>query len=111
MARKYYPGRNFAERDISASLQYQDDPIVHNLFISSIRLINFFAVEFEILEVKGGRDQQLLKSKYEAVCSQLNNNSRETALFRCLEVPNDEVRLEVVKCLFNVPIRELDAEE
>ena len=32
-------------------------------------------------------------------------------MFNCLEIPNDEVRLEVVKCLFHVPLEEFDVDE
>jgi hypothetical protein len=28
---------------------------------------------------------------------------REQALFDCLNIPKDEVKLTIVKCLFNVP--------
>jgi uncharacterized protein Smg (DUF494 family) len=45
------------------------------------------------------------------VCERLNESEREKALFNCLQVPNDEVRLEVVKCLFNVPLDEFDVDE
>lgn len=41
----------------------------------------------------------------------MNQNQRDTALFNCLEIPNDEVRLAVVGCLFNVPLKELEPEE
>ena len=41
----------------------------------------------------------------------MNNNQRETALFNCLDIPNDDVRLAVVGCLFNVPLNELNMDE
>lgn len=41
----------------------------------------------------------------------LNEASREAALFNCLEVPNDDVKLAVVECLNNVPLSEFDTEE
>jgi len=41
----------------------------------------------------------------------LNDANREMALFRCIEIPNDEVKLAVVSCLYYVPIDEIDAEE
>lgn len=44
-------------------------------------------------------------------CDQLNEANREVALFNCLEIPNDDVRLAVVECLFNVPLNEIDSEE
>ena len=34
----------------------------------------------------------------------MNDNERENGMFNCLEVPSDDVRLEVVKCLYNVPL-------
>ena len=37
--------------------------------------------------------------------------NRETALFYCLQVPNDDVKLAVVECLNNVPLSEYDNEE
>lgn len=36
---------------------------------------------------------------------------RETALFKCLEIPNDDVRLVVVNCLYYVPLEQIAAEE
>jgi hypothetical protein len=41
----------------------------------------------------------------------LNESEREKALFLCLQVPNDTVRLEIVKCLLNVPLDEFDVDE
>ena len=43
----YYPGRQAGERDTQVGLQYQDDPIVHDLFVSIIRLVNFFCEQSE----------------------------------------------------------------
>ena len=41
----------------------------------------------------------------------LNDKDREEALFKCLKIPNDDVRLAVVDCLYYVPIEEIEAEE
>ena len=41
----------------------------------------------------------------------MNENGREEALFMALLVPNDNVRLAVVKCLLQVPIEQLDEDE
>ena len=60
MLRRYYPGQNTVERDASsgaAALQYQDDPIVHELFIAAIRLINFFCKNLE--KLRSQTEQQL----------------------------------------------------
>ena len=48
---------------------------------------------------------------YELTCARLNASHREDALFRVLDVPNDEVKLAVVHCLYYVPIEEIDAQE
>mmetsp|Transcript_12897 Transcript_12897/g.16573 ORF Transcript_12897/g.16573 Transcript_12897/m.16573 type:complete len:81 (-) Transcript_12897:3575-3817(-) len=45
------------------------------------------------------------------VCSRLNAADREDALFKVLVVPNDDVRLAVVNCLYWVPIDEIDGSE
>jgi hypothetical protein len=75
---------------------------VHELFIAIIKLINFFSEEAE----KFGS-----ASVFDEVQQSLNDTNRENALFNCLEVPNDEVKLAVVECLNNVPLSELDNEE
>lgn len=75
--------------------------MVHELFIAIIKLINFFCEESE----KTG------SSVFEEVSLSLNDASREAALFNCLEVPNDDVKLAVVECLNNVPLSEFDTEE
>ena len=45
------------------------------------------------------------------VSARLNDNDREEALFKVLEIPDDDVRLAVVNCLYYVPIDELDSAE
>lgn len=45
------------------------------------------------------------------ICDWLNENGREAALFACLSVPDDNVKLAVVRCLFEVPTDNLDASE
>ena len=41
---------------------------------------------------------------YESVSKRLDEGGSEEALFKVLEIPNDEVRLAVVNCLYYVPI-------
>lgn len=48
---------------------------------------------------------------FDSISEWLNDNGREAALFKCLAVPNDDVKLAVVKCLFVVPLDELDYDE
>lgn len=48
---------------------------------------------------------------FDGISEFLNDNGREEALFKSLAIPNDDVKLAVVKCLFVVPLDELDIEE
>lgn len=48
---------------------------------------------------------------FHEVSMSLNKSERETALFNCLDVPNDDVKLAVVECLNHVPLSEFDTEE
>ena len=76
-------------------MSYLNDPMVIELLIRIINLIEYFcrqAVE---------NTQNVL---FQAIAESLNNNDRETALFNCLVIPHDPVRLAVVKCLFVVPV-------
>ena len=41
----------------------------------------------------------------------MDENFREDRLFNCLRIPNDDVKLAVVECLFYVPLCQLNAEE
>lgn len=41
VCRMYHKNQN-ADRELLVQMACQDDPIVHNLFISIVRLINFF---------------------------------------------------------------------
>lgn len=90
---------------------------MHALFVAIIRLINFFCETNEKLPILKEReptkykDYVTLEQKYNDVCDALDHASRETALFNCLEVPNDHVRLEVVKCLYNVPLSQYSIDE
>jgi len=105
MSRKYYDATAFAEREKAIQLQHLDDLVVHELFIAIVNLMNFFCEEAETDDHHAGA------SIFEQVSQSLNDAGRETALFNCLEVPNDDVRLAVVECLNNVPLSELDNEE
>ena len=85
-------------------LSHCDDSRLHELFIAIISLFNLFC---EYSETAPSASKRL----FEDVSLSLNDNGRETGLFNCLEVPNDEVKLAVVECLNNVPLSEFDNEE
>ena len=89
---------------IKNSMNNLDDPIACDLIISIIRL-----VEFICREASSNTQNELF---YE-ISAALNDseNSREQALFNCLEIPNDDVKLAVVKCLFVINIEDIDSSE
>jgi hypothetical protein len=90
------------QQQITASLAHLDDPIVNELFISIIHLMRYFCLE---------ADQNQANELFDDISQSLNDNHREDALFKCLIIPDDEVRLAVVECLFVVPLDEFDSEE
>ena len=102
MARRYYDPSSFADKEKATQLQHLDNVVVQELFIAIINLINFFCEEAMHI---------LSSSIFQEVSQSLNDSSREAALFNCLEIPNDEVKLAVVECLNNVPLSEFDTEE
>ncbi len=77
---------------------------MHNLFIAIVQLMSFFCEEAVNNSDNDG-------SVFELVSRALNESSRETALFNCIEVPNDDLKLAVVECLYNVSLSEFDSEE
>ena len=42
-----YNKHKIREKDVYVQFQYQDNPIIHDLFISIIQLINFFCLQYE----------------------------------------------------------------
>jgi hypothetical protein len=70
--------------------------------VSIIRLIEYFCSE---AEANSGNDL------FDTTSASLNENRREAALFNCLTIPDDNVRLVVTKCLLVVPLDEYDMEE
>mmetsp|Transcript_7293 Transcript_7293/g.5585 ORF Transcript_7293/g.5585 Transcript_7293/m.5585 type:complete len:232 (+) Transcript_7293:161-856(+) len=102
MSRRYFDQSAFAIKEKVTQLQHLDNTVVQELFIAIIQLINFFCEEAE---------KSNSAHVFEAVSQSLNSVQREAALFNCLEVPNDEVKLAVVECLNNVPLSEFEADE
>lgn len=66
--------------------------------------MEYFCLESE----RPGADQNHL---FDEISQSLNQNKREDALFNCLAIPDDSVRLAVVRCLYVVPLDEFDSEE
>lgn len=87
---------------ILRSLSHLNDPIVIELLIRIINLIEYFCLQAA---------ENQVNTLFNAIAQSLNNNNRETALFNCLAIPDDDVRLAVVKCLYVVPVDQFDSDE
>ena len=72
-----------------------------------ISIINI--VEFICREASSNQKNDLFNEMSAALNE--SDNSREQALFNCLEVPDDDVKLAVVKCLFVINIEDIDSAE
>lgn len=104
-----------------ASLAKLDDPIASKLFVAIINLIRHFCQEAVYQESpekqksipsEFKRDGKFKINKcFERISRALNEDRREEALFNCLVIPDDCVRLAVVRCLHVVPLEEFDADE
>ena len=77
--------------------------VIHQTFIAIIRLITFFTEKAYIDTTGLNIWTQISKS--------LNLNRREAFLFNCLDIPSDEVKLIVVRCLLVIKTEEWDTEE
>ena len=79
-----------------------NDPIVINLLVRIIKLVEYFC-------------RQALQNKenklFKAISSRLNDLGREQGLFNCLAIPDDDLRLMVVRSLFVVPLDDFSADE
>ena len=98
---------------MSKVLETLDDQIVIDLFVQIVHIIEFFCrgyaeLEYERLKTPqkkiADRTDRKLHEIYQRVCEKMNKADREVALFNCLKVPSDHVRLAVVRALFFVPV-------
>jgi hypothetical protein len=71
-------------------LEHLDDPLVNELFISIIKLMEFICRKAQDESLKAKNDL------FDSMSESLNEGRREDALFNALKIPNDEVRLQGV---------------
>lgn len=81
-----------------------NNTVIHKLFIAIIKVIKYFSGKAQL----GSSD---VINKCKEVSQALNESQREECLFNALEIPSDNVKLEVVKCLDKVPLKEIDIDE
>lgn len=82
-----------------------EDEYVSHLFVAIINLMQFVCLKSELGKHGGG------KGLFEDFAKSLDRQGREQALLNCLAVPDDNVRLAVVKCLYVVPLDQFDEKE
>lgn len=86
------------------SLSDLSNPLMHQLFIAIIEII-------QLMSEDASNTQNLAYTLFQGISDVLNESQREKFLFDCLEVPNEEVKLALVSCINQVPLRELDIDE
>lgn len=89
---------------IKLDISVQHNSLMNQLLISIINLIELICKE----AVKTKFKTHLL---FKDISDVLNENEREKYLFNCFVVPNDEVRVALVNCILQVPLKELDIDE
>lgn len=109
-----YGEGTLTERGEPVPLFKLNSPIMHKLFISIIKLIAIIceraAAEDDVNLDEEDEDYQI-KLLYEEYSETLNDLERETLLFNVLDVPNDDVKLAVARCLDKIKISEIDSDE
>lgn len=88
-----------------------ENEMVSALYVSIIHLIEYICQQSVInsnTKLKQGKPPNKLFGK---ISSFLNEHRREDSLFNCLKVPDDNVQLAVVQCLFVVSLDDFDMEE
>ncbi len=81
--------------DADEILSTLNEPIVNELFIQIVNIIEFFCKGMAILDRKRKKvapltkQENLLMKCYDKVCERMDEAQREAALFNCLKIPND----------------------
>lgn len=77
--------------------------VLHNLFIGIMKLITFYTEK--------ANGDSTGKTIWTQISKSLNQNRREAYLFNCLDIPSDEVKLKVVRCLLVIKNEEWETDE
>ena len=84
--------------DATRKLESLTNPVMHDLLVAVTDLITVYNEEAERGDNRCAAD----------VAKALNQRDREKILFSLLATPSDEVKLAAVRCLYAVPLKELD---
>ena len=78
----------------------------YTLIISIVRIINL--ISKESINSDRSEDEEEIYKKYSR---RLDKSDREKLLFKCLEIPNEEIQLAVARCLSTIRMSEIDERE
>ena len=101
IAEKY--GERTLERNKPLPLLSLDSPILNDLFISITQLMSFFG--------RNSQNNSKIKNICKETCSEMNKLNRDNALSNILKIPNENVKLSVVRCFYFMNVEELEPEE
>ena len=101
IAEKY--GERTLERNKPLPLLSLDSPILNDLFISITQLMSFFG--------RNSQNNSKIKNICKETCSEMNKLNRDDALSNILKIPNENVKLSVVRCFYFMNVEELEPEE
>ena len=110
----YYNEQTQGDKKIAVPLSKLNSTMMQSLFISIINLITFIcarALDSDHTNFNQAPEDDIMKQLYAKFSDTLNQKDRETLLFNCLEVPSDDVKLAVAKCLDKIKISEIDTDE
>ncbi|CAD7922663.1 unnamed protein product [Amoebophrya sp. A120] len=94
-------GGKLTKGPVMASLTSE---LMHSVFIAIVQLVEFFCTSPR-------DDYGNLDSTSEMIAQCFDRAQRETVLMSLLEVPSDELRISVMKCISKVPLSQLDLDE
>lgn len=96
-------GDKTCDRGKPIELPYMNSDIINNLIISITRLMSFFGQNSQIASP--------IQKKCKDICQEMDNLKRDAALTNCLLLPNEDVKLSTVECLFSIEVEQLEPEE
>ena len=96
-------GERTLERGKPIDLRYMDSKIINELYISLINLMSFFG--------ENSRNNSSIGYICKDIASEMNKLNRDEGLANALILPNEDVKLSVVKCYYAINVEELEPEE
>ena len=96
-------GERTLERGKPVDLRYMDSKIINELYISIINLMSFFG--------ENSKNNSPIGYICKDIASEMNKLNRDAGLANALVLPNEDVKLSVVKCYYAVNVEELEPEE